>query len=606
MTIHHLRKALQHLHRVLDASGESSLPDGHLLARFVASRDEAAFAALMRRHGPMVLGVCRRILRHTQDAEDAFQAVFLVLARKAESVAHRPALGSWLYRVTYRIALDAKARNDKRRVHERQVDELPHPPVSAVETGDWRMWLDHELNLLPERYRAVLVACDLEEKPRKEAARLLGLAEGTVSSRLARGRRLLAKRLARYGLSLSASTWTAAWLHEAPAAVPLALTSATMLAASGKGTVAASVGFLTKGALQAMFLTKLKWTVGALMVVAALGATGLVYRASGQAPSEKATPAPAEKEIGGKQPTELEILRREVELLKLKLAVVQEKQKAQETELRALRAATKEPAGVGRTWQESPATPNLKAEKTRVDVEQFRRTGVLNWPWALQKGEFQGARGRVNALMVEAQKQFRSGMMPSDALVNDLLVQFHNLRNTLSINSGHLAEDDFRVAEHYLHSLKALITALRNPNAFNFLSDPKKAKVEWSYDFSEKDKPETQQETDLKKKEAMARSDLEMWKERAAWSERMSRPGRQFVSPSQAEADQARLRSALLALRKAETQLRLGEAEKLLKALREDHHPETQQRAADRLEKVLRQLREQIDKEEGESPTNRR
>jgi RNA polymerase sigma factor (sigma-70 family) len=340
MTIDHLRKALRHLHQVLDPSGDASLTDGQLLARFVATRDEAAFAALMQRHGPMVFGVCHRILRHTQDAEDAFQATFLVLARKAASVVEQRALGSWLYRVAYRIALDAKASDDKRRAHEMQVDDLPHPSVPPAETRDWRKWLDHELNLLPERYRTVLVVCYLEERSRKEAARLLDLAEGTVSSRLARGRRLLAKRLSRYGLSLSAATLAAAWSPEASAAVPLALTSATLLAASGRGVVSASVGFLTKGALKTMFLSKLKWTVGAVMIAAALGATSLAYRSSGPMSFGQVVAAPADKEAGGRSATELELLRREVELLKLKLEVVQEKQKAQEAELRSLRAAS--------------------------------------------------------------------------------------------------------------------------------------------------------------------------------------------------------------------------------------------------------------------------
>src|SRR5215469_12412235 len=154
MTANHLRKALQHLRRVLHAPAQGGVTDGQLLARFVRSRDEAAFNELVRRHGPMVLGVCRRILRHTQDAEDAFQAAFFVLARRASTVANRQAVGSWLYRVSYRIALEAKAINDKRRAHERQVEEMPHPEVAPLEPRDWWPRLDYELNLLPEHYRA--------------------------------------------------------------------------------------------------------------------------------------------------------------------------------------------------------------------------------------------------------------------------------------------------------------------------------------------------------------------------------------------------------------------------------------------------------------------
>jgi RNA polymerase sigma factor (sigma-70 family) len=326
-----LRQALQHLQQLLRPPGEDERTDGQLLARFVALRDESAFAALVHRHGPMVLSVCRRILRHNEDAEDAFQAAFLVLARKADSVLNHQALGSWLYRVAYRIALEAKAANDKRRRREKQMEELPHPQIAPVEAPDWRSWLVHELNLLPERYRAVVVACDLEERSRKEAAHLLGLAEGTVSSRLARGRRLLAKRLSRYGLSLTGATLAAALAQEAAAAVPAALRSALVLAVSGQTMVSVSVGLLTKGALKAMFLTKLKWGVGVVVVVAALGASGLAYRASGQAAA-----APAIEEAHGKAPSEVEILRREVELLKLKMEAVQEKQRMQEKQLHAL------------------------------------------------------------------------------------------------------------------------------------------------------------------------------------------------------------------------------------------------------------------------------
>jgi RNA polymerase sigma factor (sigma-70 family) len=309
MTTERLRKALKHLHQVLHPTGGDALTDGQLLARFIASRDEAAFAALVRRHGPMVLGVCRRILRHTQDAEDAFQAAFLVLARKAASVVNRQAVGSWLYRVSCRIALEAKAINDKRRTRERQVEDMPHPEVGPNEPPDWRPLLDRELNLLPESYRAVIVTCDLEGRSRKEAARHLGLSEGTVSSRLARGRRLLAKRLSRYGVSLPGGVLAATMAEGAASAVPPSLVSATLLAVSGQGAISASINFLVKGALKTMLLTKLKLAVGTVMIVAALGASGLAYRAAGESPSapvkaaDKAPSAPAEKPSDDPLPT---------------------------------------------------------------------------------------------------------------------------------------------------------------------------------------------------------------------------------------------------------------------------------------------------------------
>ncbi len=334
-----LNQVLKHLHQSV-AQRDCALTDGQLLTRFVASRDETAFTALVHRHGSMVLSVCRRILRHTQDAEDCFQATFLVLARKASSV-RREAVGSWLYAVAYRTALEARSVNARRRVREKQVKEMPQPEVMPEEVQDWRLRLDHELNLLPEHYRAVIVACDLEGRSRKEAACQLGLAEGTISSRLVRGRSLLAKRLSRHGLSLSGGALAAALAQGIAAAhIPGSLLSSTTKAAVGQAALSTSVDCLVKGALKTMLLAKLKLAIGAVMVVTALGASGLAYRASGQS-----APVDAEKKT-----TELEILRQEVELLKLKMEAVQEKLRAQDAELRALRGdvsgKTRERAGI--------------------------------------------------------------------------------------------------------------------------------------------------------------------------------------------------------------------------------------------------------------------
>jgi hypothetical protein len=214
---------------------------------------------------------------------------------------------------------------------------MPHPAVDLDDPQDWRPLFDHELNLLPENYRAVIVACDLEGRSRKEAARHRGVSEGTISSRLARGRCLLAKRLSRYGLSLSAGALAAAIAEGAASAVPSPLVSATLRAVSGQGAVSASIDFLVKGALKTMLLTKLKLAVGAVMIVAALGASGLAYQAADQNPS-----APVEKRGGGKPQTDLESLRQEVELLKLKVEVVEQKLRAQDAEMRGLRTGAAE------------------------------------------------------------------------------------------------------------------------------------------------------------------------------------------------------------------------------------------------------------------------
>jgi RNA polymerase sigma factor (sigma-70 family) len=345
-----LSKVVQHLHHLLSPPG-GDRTDGELLARFVATRDEASFAALMRRHGPMVLAVCRRLLGHVQDAEDCFQATFMVLARKAATV-KRESVSSWLYAVAYRTSLEARTINARRRMREKQVPNMPHPEVTPPESQDWRHWLDQELNRLPQKYREVIVACDLEGRSRKEAAHLLGIAEGTLSSRLARGRRLLAQRLAPYGLSLSGAALASALCESAASApVPAALfsstTKAALLVAAGEfAALSASSAILMKGVLKSMFLTKLKLMIGAVMVVMALGASGLIYRAEGQSAAPPAARwMVAENE--GKSASELERLRHEVELLKLNLRVVLEKMHAQEAELRTLKAKPAQAAFTG-------------------------------------------------------------------------------------------------------------------------------------------------------------------------------------------------------------------------------------------------------------------
>jgi RNA polymerase sigma factor (sigma-70 family) len=315
--------------QLLPADG-GGLTDGQLLGRFLDGREEAAFTALVRRHGPMVLGVCRRVLGNVHDAEDAFQATFLVLARKAASVLQREAVGSFLYAVAYRTALRARACAVRRRATERQVQDMPHPEVAPAEARDWQELLDEALAGLPEKYRVAVVLCDLEGRTRREAARQLRLPEGTLSSRLATARRMLAQRLARRGLALSGGALAAALAEGAAPAVPASLVRATVqaavLVAAGKAAaVTAPAALLMNEVLKAMFLTKLK-IAAAVIVTVALGAGGFVYRAAGEAAPPVAKPL-----------NELEALRRENDLLKLNLEVVLEKVRALDTEVRTLR-----------------------------------------------------------------------------------------------------------------------------------------------------------------------------------------------------------------------------------------------------------------------------
>ncbi len=221
---------LHYLRRLALAAPGSDLKDGELLEAFVTRRDAACFEALVRRHGPMVLGVCRRVLRDPHDAEDAFQAVFLVLVRKAVTVP-RHAVGNWLYGVAYRTALNARRAAARRRVNERPEDDMPHPTTEPAD--DWselRPLLDAELSRLPAKYRSAVVLCDIEGLTRAEAAHQLGVPAGTVSGRLTTARRLLAARLARRGLTLSAAALAVLLPREASAAVSAGLRAATVRA----------------------------------------------------------------------------------------------------------------------------------------------------------------------------------------------------------------------------------------------------------------------------------------------------------------------------------------------------------------------------------------
>src|ERR1700704_4625880 len=220
---------LQHI-RSAAAPGDGPT-DGELLARFVERRDENAFAALVGRHGPMVLGVCRRILGNDADSEDAFQATFLVLVRKAPSLTARAILGDWLHGVARYTALKAKAAAVHRRAKE-QV--MARPDATAEEVrNDWLPLLDEELARLPEKYRLPIVLCDLEGKTRHEAAEQLGWPEGTVAGRLARARTMLAKALARHGVVFSGGALAVAISQNAASAcVPGALVFSTVKAAS--------------------------------------------------------------------------------------------------------------------------------------------------------------------------------------------------------------------------------------------------------------------------------------------------------------------------------------------------------------------------------------
>jgi RNA polymerase sigma factor (sigma-70 family) len=299
-------------HLLADLSQEGAgMADGELLARFLVSRDENALAALVRRHATMVWGVCRRLLNY-HDAEDAFQATFLVLVHKAADVPGQ-AVANWLSGVARQTAVRLQATRALRGQREAQVVNVPEPALPEASDADLQAVVDEEVRRLPDHYRSVLVLCDLEGRTRREAAQQLGIPEGSVASRLARARMMLAKRLTQRGVGPSGGPASAS---APPALVAFTIKAASLLAAGqAAGVVSAKVAALTEGVVKAMFATKINSGLTVVLVLAVLaGGAGLLYQtqaadppkgpnkvAQAPKPAKKEAPAtPARKALEGK------------------------------------------------------------------------------------------------------------------------------------------------------------------------------------------------------------------------------------------------------------------------------------------------------------------
>jgi RNA polymerase sigma factor (sigma-70 family) len=281
----HAGAVLRHLRRRFGTSDLAGLSDRELLQRFTTRHDEAAFETLLQRHGPLVLGVCRRVLADRHAAEDAFQATFVVLVRRASAIAWRESVAGWLFEVARRIARQARTAAARHPAATEHGETMMHDsPISAAAQRELRDVLDEELQRLPEKYRAPVVLCYLEGKSNVEAARLLGWTKGTVSGRLARARDLLRQRLARRGwgpaAGLAAPVLAGATLPSAvPAALADAATRAALQTTSGAASaLPAGVALLANRAVRDMAATRLRILGMALLALAAVG-TGIAVLA---------------------------------------------------------------------------------------------------------------------------------------------------------------------------------------------------------------------------------------------------------------------------------------------------------------------------------------
>jgi RNA polymerase sigma factor (sigma-70 family) len=292
--------------------------DSRLIDRFL-SGSETAFRELVTRHGALVYGVCQRILRHRQDAEDAFQAVFLVLARRAADVWPRDAVGSWLYGVASRVALKARLHRARRVAREHSLIEVADHRAPCAEP-DLAESVDRVVRRLPEIYRAAVIACDLEGLSRKDAAGQLGWSEGTLSGRLARARKLLADRLRRAGLALPAGGLATVLGTDRPVRAALE-ENVVRLISAGADSVPAPVVALTEGVAPSMITAHVKSLVAAAVVVCTIGLGAWAGAGDGQAgggrpaattpvaaQSTPALPKAASPAAPRKVPTELELL----------------------------------------------------------------------------------------------------------------------------------------------------------------------------------------------------------------------------------------------------------------------------------------------------------
>jgi RNA polymerase sigma factor (sigma-70 family) len=484
MATGYLSTLIRQLCRAAGPASAAGLSDAHLLERFVQARDEAAFEVLLWRHGPMVLGLCRRLLRRDADVEDAFQATFLTLVRKAAAISRRAALGSWLYKVAYRVALRARCRCARQARRERPLGEVAAPePAHPLLGQDLRLLLDEEVHRLPERYRAPFVLCHLQGKTHEEAARELGCAPGTVSYRLSWARARLRSRLTRRGVALSAGLGaTLLSAGAAPALVRAPLARSTIRAAllgapapaAAAGFVSANAAALTEGVLHAMWMTKVKAVSAVVLALAALGTGGgmLTYRTSAaertaaeraavqQPPAEEpgARTSPP-KEGGGEQEprwkAELDRARDQISALEKALGESRDRAGILERELHLKMAELKETRQLlaqkaaddkpGRRGQPSPEQRALPAqlEQARDEVE------LLEAQRAVKRAQLEAAQvgiGLARMKSEQVQNLFRKGAV-DQRTVTEARTALGELEAQVRVKEAELLEPEVRLKQ---------------------------------------------------------------------------------------------------------------------------------------------------------------
>jgi RNA polymerase sigma factor (sigma-70 family) len=300
---------VERIRGLLAAERDAALNDVELLGRFTASADAAAFEAIVRRHGPMVLAVCRRVLANSADADDAFQATFAILVQKAASLSRPERLAGWLFQVAYKTARRARSLQLRLQARREPLTEVAvEAPIAEVVWRELRTMIDEELDRLPEKLRLPVVYCFLQGRSKRAAARLLGWPEGTFSCRLQQARERLRARLVSRGVTLSAGALSLALIHDAAAAsAPSLLIAATIRSASLVAKGAALPGpmaALTQGVIHSMSMTKMK--IAAALVAAVIvvgGGSGWLFLGSENSPGRALAEQPASqaksKEVAG-------------------------------------------------------------------------------------------------------------------------------------------------------------------------------------------------------------------------------------------------------------------------------------------------------------------